>query len=315
MGTPEFAVCSLEKLIVKLYNVVAVVTVPDKPAGRGQKLSQSAVKEFALKNNLPVLQPEKLKDEQFLSQLKSFDADLFIIVAFRMLPEIVWKMPKLGTFNLHGSLLPQYRGAAPINHAVINGEKETGVTTFFIEQQIDTGNILFSTKISIGENETTGQVHDRLMVTGADLVLKTVDAIAENKAILVKQENLIGNVELKPAPKIFKEHCKIDWKQNGQTIHNLIRGLSPYPSAWTELVSIEPESQPILFKIFESEFIVTPHQLNIGEIICDGKTILEIAVHDGFIRLKNIQLAGRKILNIDQFLQGFNISKYQLAGI
>jgi methionyl-tRNA formyltransferase len=229
MGTPDFAVASLKKLVESGQNVVAVVTVPDKPSGRGQSLSASAVKQYAVQQNIPVLQPEKLRNPEFLTELAGFKADIQIVVAFRMLPEVVWSMPKFGTFNLHGSLLPQYRGAAPINWAVINGEAETGVTTFFIEKEIDTGNIIFSSKTSIMEEDNAGTVHDRLMEIGADLVLKTVEAIEVGEAPNQPQPQ---TSDMKPAPKLFKETCEINWSQPAAAIHNFVRGLSPYPTAW-----------------------------------------------------------------------------------
>ncbi|HCO66918.1 MAG TPA: methionyl-tRNA formyltransferase, partial [Dysgonomonas sp.] len=230
MGTPDFAVASLKNLVDNNYTIAGVITMPDKPAGRGHKLQYSAVKQYALDNNLPLLQPEKLKDESFLESLKSWKADLQIVVAFRMLPEVVWNMPRFGTFNLHASLLPQYRGAAPINWAIINGEKETGVTTFFLTHEIDTGKIILQKKVPIMEEDNAGIIHDKLMNIGAGLVCKTVDLLLENKIDGIPQDNLISDEnELKPAPKIFKETCKIDWNKSSASIHNLIRGLSPHP--------------------------------------------------------------------------------------
>ncbi|MDR1810192.1 MAG: methionyl-tRNA formyltransferase, partial [Prevotella sp.] len=237
MGTPEFAVGSLSALVENGYNVVGVITMPDKPAGRGHKLQASAVKEYALQQNLPLLQPEKLKDDFFLQQLSAWHADLQVVVAFRMLPEAVWSMPRLGTFNLHASLLPQYRGAAPINHAIINGEKETGATTFFLTHEIDTGNIIKQIRIPVRETDTAGSIHDELMKKGAQLVMDTVDMISEGHIETVPQEQFaIEESKLKPAPKIFRETCRIDWMKPATDIFNFIRGLSPYPSAWTELV-------------------------------------------------------------------------------
>lgn len=304
MGTPEFAVESLDILVKNNYNIVAVITVPDKPAGRGQELNQSAVKKYALKNGLTILQPEKLKDENFLNQLRELKADLQIVVAFRMLPEVVWQMPRLGTINLHGSLLPQYRGAAPINRAIINGEKETGVSTFFLQQEIDTGKIIFREKTPIGENETAGEIHDRLMIIGANLILKTVKAIEENNYPQIDQAELIAKGEQeKHAPKIFKEDCKIDWNKNVRDIHNFIRGLSPYPAAFSTLVS--PEGKIYSVKLFKSEIERTEHTYVTGSILTDKKSYLKIAVKNGFILVKELQLAGKKKMATTEFLRGF----------
>ena len=254
MGTPDFAVEPLKRLVEGGYNVVGCITMPDKPAGRGHKIQFSPVKEYAIEKNIPLLQPEKLKDEGFQSDLKAWNADLQIVVAFRMLPESVWNMPRLGTFNLHASLLPQYRGAAPINWAVINGEKETGVTTFFLTHDIDTGNIILQEKIKIEETDNVGIVHDKLMTIGADLVTKTVDKILDGTITTTQQSVLYENPsELKPAPKIFKETCKIDFNEKAQRIHNLVRGLSPYPAAWCELLDREGNATAI--KVFETEIL------------------------------------------------------------
>jgi methionyl-tRNA formyltransferase len=304
MGTPEFAVEPLKTLVNDGYNVVAVITMPDKPSGRGMKLQSSDVKQYAMSVNIPVLQPEKLKDENFLNDLRSFNADLQIVVAFRMLPEVVWSMPRMGTFNLHASLLPQYRGAAPIHHAVINGEKETGVTTFFLKQDIDTGDIIYQEKISIGENECTGSVHDRLMTLGSKLVKKTVDAVLNGDVVKIPQVVLTNDSELKPAPKLTRDNTRIDWSKNGMIIFNFIRGLSPYPAAWTELYDSEGGSSGL--KIYDSAFYKVDHNLAPGFIISDGKNELNVAVTDGFIFLKRLQLAGRKVLNTDEFLRGFS---------
>ena len=249
MGTPEFAISSLKELVENGYNVVGVITAPDKPAGRGNKLSESAVKKYAVENNVKVLQPEKLKNPEFLTELEGLKADLQVVVAFRMLPEVVWNMPPIGTFNLHGSLLPQYRGAAPLNWAVINGETKTGVTTFLLDHEIDTGKIIFKRETPIGENETVGDVHDRLMEIGATLVVETVDAIAEGNIQPIPQTELIEGTEIKHAPKIFKEDCKIDWNKDSESIRNLIRGLSPYPAAWANLVNEQTGSE-IITKLF-----------------------------------------------------------------
>ena len=304
MGTPEFAVESLDILVKNNYNIVGVITVPDKPAGRGQQLQESAVKKYATEKGLNILQPEKLKDEKFLQQLKDLKADLQIVVAFRMLPVVVWEMPKLGTFNLHGSLLPQYRGAAPINWAVINGEKETGVSTFFLQHEIDTGKIIFREKTPIGENETAGEIHDRLMVIGANLVLKTVKAIEENKYPQIDQAELIANGEQeKHAPKLFKDDCKINWSKSVIDIHNFIRGLSPYPTAFSTLAA--PDGKTYSFKLFKTEKEITSHTINISSVNTDTKTYLKIAVKDGYIIVHELQLAGKKKMATTEFLRGF----------
>lgn len=302
MGTPEFAVASLQKLVESGYNVVGVVTMPDKPKGRSHSVLQpSPVKEYAVLQNIPVLQPEKLKEESFLKELKDLKADLQIVVAFRMLPEVVWGMPPLGTFNLHGSLLPQYRGAAPINWAIINGEKETGVTTFFLDKEIDTGRIIDFAKIPISEIDNAGTIHDRLMEVGSDLVIRTVENIRNNLVTPILQENFSKNTVLKPAPKLFKETCKINWDQTTDQVYNFIRGLSPYPAAWTE---IEVKSGILTLKIFETERISQSHNFPPGKIISDGKRQLDVSTTDGFIRLKNIQPAGKKRMSTEDFLRG-----------
>jgi len=304
MGTPEFAVESLDTLVKNNYNIVGVITVPDKPAGRGQEIQQSAIKKYALEKGLNILQPEKLKDEHFLQQLKNLNADLQIVVAFRMLPVVVWDMPKLGTFNLHGSLLPQYRGAAPINWAVINGEKETGVSTFFLQHEIDTGKIIFREKTPIGENETTGEIHDRLMIIGANLVLKTVKAIEENDYPQIDQSEFIANGEQeKHAPKLFKDDCKIDWSRNATAIHNFIRGLSPYPAAFSSFVA--PDEKIYSVKFFKTEKEICTPTHTIYSIVTDSKTDLKIAVKEGYIIVKELQLAGKKKMATTEFLRGF----------
>lgn len=309
MGTPEFAVASLDILVKNKYNIVGVITVPDKPAGRGQQLQQSAVKKYAIENGLNILQPEKLKAEEFLNELRALNADLQIVVAFRMLPEIVWSMPSLGTFNLHGSLLPQYRGAAPINWAVMNGETETGVSTFFLQHQIDTGKIIFREKTPIGENENAGDIHDRLMDIGANLVLKTVQAIEQNNYPQIDQAELIAQGEKeKHAPKIFKEDCKINWQRSVSEIHDHIRGLSPYPTAYTELISPEGKSQSV--KIFRTEKENKEHSDPIGSIHTDSKTYIKVAVKNGFIDILDLQLAGKKRLMNTEFLRGSQINNH-----
>lgn len=308
MGTPDFAVESLKALVEGGYNVVGVITMPDKPAGRGHKLQASAVKEYALSQNLPLLQPEKLKDEAFLEALREWKADLQIVVAFRMLPEVVWNMPRFGTFNLHASLLPQYRGAAPINWAVINGDKETGATTFFLTHEIDTGKIILQEKIAIADDENVGSVHDRLMLMGGNLVTRTVDAILDGSVEAVDQSAFYKDEsELRPAPKIFKDTCHIDWSKNMTEVYNLVRGMSPYPAAWSELVA--PDGTATGMKIFETEKIAEAHNLTPGAIRTDGKSKLDVAVADGFIRLKSVQLAGKKRMDIPSLLNGYKINE------
>ena len=298
MGTPDFAVASLKALIDAGENVVAVVTAPDKPAGRGQKLHQSAVKQFAVENNLPVLQPEKLRSPEFIEELRSYQADLQVVVAFRMLPEIVWDMPKNGTVNVHGSLLPNYRGAAPINHAVINGEKKTGVTTFLLQHEIDTGNILLADEVEIKETDDAGTVHDKLMNLGAALIVKTVAAIKQGTVNPIPQSGLIQESEIKHAPKIFKEDCQIDWGKDNSTIYNFIRGLSPYPTAYTHLDNK-------VLKVYKTEKELIPHSYEAGSFISDGKTYLKVATLDGFIKLREIQIEGKKRMDVADFLRGY----------
>ncbi|MDR0680656.1 MAG: methionyl-tRNA formyltransferase [Dysgonamonadaceae bacterium] len=304
MGTPDFAVESLRALVEGNYNVVGVITMPDKPVGKHQSVLQaSPVKQYALSQNIPLLQPEKLKEPKFLEQLRAWNADLQIVVAFRMLPEVVWNMPLGGTFNLHASLLPQYRGAAPINWAIINGEKETGITTFFLTHEIDTGKIISQVKIPITETDNAGTIHDQLMHSGAKLVVKTVDDILNDLVKPVAQETMVTGVEnFKPAPKIFKETCRIDWNKRTKEIYDFIRGLSPYPAAWTELTTSKGEV--LNLKLFETEKISQLHEWNAGTIVSDGKTFLDVATVDGFIRLKNIQQAGKKRMSATDFLRG-----------
>ncbi|MGD1842107.1 MAG: methionyl-tRNA formyltransferase [Thermonemataceae bacterium] len=296
MGTPEFAVPSLRILVAQSYDVVGVITAPDKPAGRGNQVRTSAVKAFALANNLPLLQPTNLKEEAFLSSLRALKADLQVVVAFRMLPEIVWNMPPLGTFNLHASLLPKYRGAAPINWAIIRGEKETGVTTFFLQHDIDTGNIIFQEKEAIEKSDTVGTLYERLKQKGAQLVLKTVKAIEARDYPNTPQEG-----EVTQAPKIFRETCKIDWSQPRKAIYNLVRGLSPYPAAWTTL-------QGKNCKVYEVDIDFTPTQeqpTDTGGWISDDKTYLAFKAIDGWVALKELKLEGKKRLQIEDFLRGF----------
>lgn len=294
LGTPEFAVESLKTLVENDANVVAVVTAPDKPKGRGKQLGTSPVKDFALSNNLPVLQPTNLKSVEFLEELKTYEAELQVVVAFRMLPEVVWNMPSLGTFNLHASLLPQYRGAAPINWAIMNGEKVTGVTTFFLKHEIDTGKIIFQEKEEILDSDTLGTVYDRLMKKGGNLVLKTVRAIEAGD---YPQEDQDENQELKTAPKIFREDCEIDWDQSSELIRNFVRGLCPYPSAWATL-------QDMTFKIFQVE--PTTKKLEAGRLETDNKTFIIIGTEDGSVELKDLQLQGKKRMLVEDFLRGFN---------
>ncbi len=310
MGTPDFAVASLTALVEKGYKVVGVVTAPDKPAGRGQKLQQPAVKTYALTQHLPVLQPEKLKEEGFLAELESLKADLQIIVAFRMLPEVVWKMPVMGTFNLHGSLLPRYRGAAPLNWAIMNGDQESGVTTFLLKQEIDTGNILFWEKVPITPDQTVGELHDQLMVIGAELVLKTVDALAEGKTFPISQEKLVVEPERLHAPKIFKEDCRINWNLDAQKNHDKIRGLSPYPTAWTELSA--PLKENISLKIFRTSLEQCSHTDVPGTILSDQRKWAKIACANGYLSVTDLQVAGKKRMGIEEFLRGFpNIESYK----
>ena len=303
MGTPEFAVESLKSILEAGYLVKGVVTSPDKPSGRGLKLHPPPVKEFALKHNLPVLQPLKLKDPEFLKALGNMHADLQVVVAFRMLPEEVWNMPPLGTFNLHASLLPDYRGAAPINWAIMNGETRTGVTTFFLNHEIDKGSVIFMEETGIGTEETAGILHDRLMVTGAGLVVKTIDAIASGKVTITEQHFMTSNSLLHPAPKIFKNDCRIRWEQDTHTLYNFIRGLSPYPTAWSELVSTRENVLHIRIYFGESELRLREAQP--GTCETDGKSYLRVATGNGYIRIKSIQLEGKRRMDITEFLRGF----------
>lgn len=305
MGTPDFAVESLRCLVEGGYNVVGVITMPDKPVGRHQDVLQpSAVKKYAVEHGLKVLQPERLKDEGFLEELRSLKADLQIVVAFRMLPEVVWNMPPMGTFNLHASLLPQYRGAAPINWAVINGDTETGITTFFLKHEIDTGEIIQQVRVPIADTDNVGIVHDKLMMLGGELVVDTVNRILDGSISPVPQDELIGSdTVLRPAPKIFKDTCRIDWTgKNVKQVYDFVRGLSPYPAAWTEFVA--PDGKVQVLKIYETEKESCTHDCEIGMIVTDQKKELKVAVSDGFVRLKEIQLAGKKRMNVVDFLRG-----------
>ena len=304
MGTPEFAVESLKRLVEGGYNIVGVITMPDKPMGRhGSVLQPSPVKQYAVSQGLKVLQPEKLKNEEFVAELRSLNADLQIVVAFRMLPEVVWSMPRLGTFNLHASLLPQYRGAAPINWAVINGDTETGITTFFLKHEIDTGEIIDQVRVPIADTDNVEVVYERLMRLGGDLVLKTVDAILAGSVKTIPQEELAQVGELRPAPKIFKETCRIDWTIGVKRIYDFVRGLSPYPAAWTELY--QEGADPIMLKIFETEKLFCEHSLAPGTIVTDCKTYFKIASSDGYVNVLSLQLAGKKRMEINDFLRGY----------
>lgn len=313
MGTPGFAVESLKALVENGYNVVTVITTPDKPAGRGQKLSVSEVKQFAVEQNIPVLQPEKLKNPEFLAKLKSYQAHLQVVVAFRMLPEVVWNMPPMGTFNLHASLLPQYRGAAPLNCAIINGEKETGVTTFLLSHEIDTGMILFSEKTGIADYETVGDLHDRLMRTGAELVLRTVDALANGEIKPVPQDELLAGVsEIRHAPKLFRDDMRINWAKPAVQVRNLIRGLSPYPAAWSVLENSET-GKTIEMKIYYAE-LAEPTSVQQGMISCDGKNFIKVACSDNWLKITDLQLSGKKRMKPEEFLRGFHqISGYRFV--
>ncbi|WP_366187168.1 methionyl-tRNA formyltransferase [Flavobacterium ovatum] len=306
MGTPEFAVGILDTIIQNNYTVVGVITAADKPAGRGQKIKYSAVKEYALVNNLHLLQPTNLKDEDFLAELKALNANLHIVVAFRMLPKVVWEMPSLGTFNLHASLLPNYRGAAPINWAIINGEEKTGVTTFFIDDKIDTGAMILSAETAIDANENAGQLHDRLMSIGSTTVIETLALIENGNATTTIQTDADN---IKTAYKLNKENCKIDWTRSTQSIHDHIRGLSPYPAAWT-LISDKNEEWNV--KIYESKILDEEHQLNIGTIICTKKE-MKIAVEKGFIQIMSLQFPGKKRMTTSELLNGVRFSEEAIA--
>ena len=307
MGTPEFAVSSLDAIIRENYNVVGVVTAPDKPAGRGRKISISAVKEYCILKGLNVLQPEKLKHPDFIEDLKALNANLFVVVAFRMLPEIVWSLPEFGAFNLHASLLPQYRGAAPINHAIINGEQLTGVTTFFINNKIDTGSIIFQEKTPILVSDTAGELHDRLMILGSQLVIRTIEAIEGNSYSLTKQAQVIPKGILNEAPKIFKSDCRIDWHQDVKIIHNFIRGLSPYPAAYGDLViDLNENVQVKFYKVHPVEML---HNNVIGSIETNNRNKLAIWAANGQIVVEELQSPGKRHLKISEFLNGFKLNR------
>lgn len=309
MGTPDFAVESLRALVEGGYNVVGVVTGPDKPVGRhGSVLQPTPVKQYAVEHGLHVLQPERLKDEAFIEELRSLRADLQIVVAFRMLPEIVWAMPPLGTFNLHASLLPQYRGAAPINWAVINGDTETGVTTFFLKHEIDTGAVIRQVRVPISDTDCVGDVHDRLMMLGGSVVCDTVDAILDGTAQATPQELMLPDEELRPAPKIFKDTCRIAWGRTSKQVYDFIRGLSPYPAAWATLIA--PDGTEQVVKVYEAVIIEKPLSLcPIGTISTDGKTYIHVYTSDGALSIRTLQLAGKKRMSVDDFLRGFRLAE------
>jgi len=311
MGTPEFAVYPLQKLIEAGHRVVGVVTNPDKPAGRGQKLQESAVKKFAVERGIPVLQPERFRDEAFLAALRAWRADLQLVVAFKMLPEVVWNMPPLGTVNLHASLLPDYRGAAPINWAVMNGESCSGVSTFLLRHEIDTGKVIFQERVAISDGMTAGELHDRLMYTGAELLRKTVEAIAVGDYPLVEQSVLLQGREPKMAPKIFKEDMKVDWSRDVNEIYNHIRGLAPFPTAWTELIHKET-GERFSLKLFQVDRLVKEHDRPV-ELVTDGKKTFRILVHGGEILVKELQLSGKRKMTTEEFLRGFRLAACTLA--
>ncbi len=305
-GTPEFAASQLEAILQAGYEVAVVVTMPDKPAGRGRKIQYSDVKKTALEHGLPLLQPEKLKDPAFLEQLAAYQANLFIVVAFRMLPAVVWQMPELGTFNLHASLLPQYRGAAPINFAIINGETETGLTTFFLNEEIDKGAVIMREHVAIRPDETAGELHDELMLLGNRVVVDTIKKIESGDVQALPQEQLLESQPLKPAPKISKEFCNIDWSSDCQTVYNHIRGLSPYPAAHTQLQSESGEL--IDLKIYAAEMETCTPNIVTGTVATDNKKYLKIALRDGFIHLTHVQQAGKKAMPISDFLRGTQLN-------
>jgi len=302
MGTPQFAVATLQALIANQKNVVGVITAPDKPAGRGQSLRQSAVKEFAAQHNIEVLQPTNLKDTSFLEALKNLQADLFIVVAFRMLPKAVWEMPKYGTFNLHASLLPDYRGAAPINWAIINGETKTGVTTFFIDDKIDTGDLILQEEVVIAAEDDAETLHNKLMAAGSKLVIKTVEQIAKGTVKTIPQKN---TADLKTAYKLNSDNTKINWEHTPRSIHNLVRGLSPYPSAWSYL---DTDGKTLPVKIFKTTMETTPHNLEVGQIITT-KSEMKVAVKNGYIKILEIQLPGKKRMDVKSLLNGYRFSE------
>ena len=307
MGTPDFAVEPLRKLVEGGYNVVGVITMPDKPIGRHQtELAASPVKQYAVEHGLKVLQPAKLKDPDFIEELRSLQADLQIVVAFRMLPEVVWAMPRLGTFNLHAALLPQYRGAAPINWAIINGDTQTGITTFFLDHDIDTGSVIQRVPVPILDTDNAEDVHDKLMYLGSDLVVETVDNILADRVHPIPQEELVSDEPLRPAPKIFKETCRIDWSLGVKRTYDFIRGLSPYPAAWTELLVNGKKS---VLKVYATTKEFTTSSESVGTVLTDGKTYLKVALADGYLHLQTLQLAGKKRMEVADFLRGFHATE------
>ena len=311
MGTPEFAVASLRRLVEEGYNIVAVVTTPDKPAGRGQKLHESDVKVAARELGLPILQPERLRDEAFVEAMRALEPDLGIVIAFRMLPEVIWAMPRLGTFNLHASLLPEYRGAAPINWAVINGERETGITTFLLNHEIDKGAIIGQKREPIAEDDTVGTMYDKLMRSGCDLVVETVERVAAGD-YEAREQMHIDEATLKPAPKIFKDDCRIDWSWEGRRIVNFVRGLSPYPAAWTPMY-IDGEERGSA-KIFRVTFSASEHKHKAGTVESDGKSSLRVACQDGWVEIHELQVAGKRRMAVRDLLLGLrNIEDYTFA--
>lgn len=310
LGTPEFAVESLDRLCGEGYNIVGVVTMPDKPAGRGHKLLQSPVKQYAVEHGLHLMQPVNLKSQEFVYELKSLNADLFIVIAFRMLPEVVWAMPRLGTFNLHASLLPKYRGAAPINWAVINGDEQTGVTTFFLKHEIDTGDIIDREAIDIAPDENVGSVHDRLMALGADLTIKTVEGIINGTLTPIPQDDLLDGTQPTPAPKIFKDTCRIYWTKPAGQVFNLVRGLSPYPAAWTSLVR-DDDAEPLQMKIFESRIGDESTDLP-GTVKTDGKHLF-IKCADRYLEILSLQIAGKKRMQASDFLRGYDLASSKVV--
>lgn len=311
MGTPEFAVASLRRLVEEGYNIVAVVTTPDKPAGRGQKLHESDVKVAARELGLPILQPERLRDEAFVEAMRALEPDLGIVIAFRMLPEVIWAMPRLGTFNLHASLLPEYRGAAPINWAVINGETETGITTFLLNHEIDKGAIIGQKREPITEDDTVGTMYDKLMTSGCDLVVETVERVAAGD-YEAREQMHIDETTLKPAPKIFKDDCRIDWSWEGRRIVNFVRGLSPYPAAWTPMYMDGEERGSA--KIFRVTFSASEHKRTVGTVESDGKSSLRVACQDGWVEIHELQVAGKRRMAVRDLLLGLrNIEDYTFA--
>ena len=304
LGTPDFAVASLDVLVKNGYNIVGVITAPDKPSGRGLQLTQSAVKQYAVEHNLHVLQPTNLKDPAFLEEVRALKADLQIVVAFRMMPEVLWNMPPIGTFNLHASLLPQYRGAAPINHAIINGETETGVTTFFLKHVIDTGDIIFQERVSIGPDENAGELHDKLMGVGAGLVLKTVQAIENDNVIPIPQDQ-VDEKDIKHAPKIFRDDCRIDWTKTAEQIHNHVRGLSPYPAAYTIYIGIDGKETNI--KVFATKLTLDHNDRKPGSIETDNKSYLKVYAAGGILEIIELQPAGKRRMKLHEYLAGNKI--------